>query len=96
MGEYAIVGPALFVMETIPDLAAPVLHRTGERAGAPVDPPEVWIELHLTYVRLDGQRVSGWHEDGTYFSFRPHLINRWKIRRAARAWQRSRAKGAPA
>ena len=90
IGEYAIIGPACFVMETMPELAVPVRYgAVRSLRGNLVEPPEVWIDLHKTWVRLDGQWVSGWRDDGTHFGFRPRWLNRWKIRRAAKTWRRA-------
>ena len=83
--EYAIVGPACFVMATMPCMAKQCILAI---SGHPVDPEEVWIDIHSTWVRLDGSWISGWR-DGRHFGFRPHWLNRWKIRRAARAWRRT-------
>ena len=80
-----MVGPAIFVLNTMPEMAKPVVEA---RTQEPIQPEEVWIDIHHTWVRLDGTRISGWL-DGQYFAFRPSLLNRWKIRQAARRWQRS-------
>lgn len=83
-GEYAIVGPAIFVLETMPELAL-ICRYAKDRSIC--EPREVWIDLHQTWMRLDGNWISGWR-DGEYFGFRPNFLNRWKIRRAARSWAR--------
>jgi hypothetical protein len=84
-GQYGYVGPAIFVMETLPEMARPVIYA---RSREPVSPAEVWIEIHKTWVRLNGEWISG-RDGDEYFGFRPHWLNRWKIRRAARHWQRA-------
>lgn len=50
-------------------------------------PDEVFID-GFGWVRADGFRVSGWIQ-GSYFSFRPNMIDRWRLRRAVRAWSHS-------
>jgi len=84
-GQYAFVGPALFEMRSFPHSVERVVKGW---VKIPVKPAEVWCPINTTWVRLDGSWISGWR-DGQHFGFRPHLLNRWKIRRAARAWERA-------
>jgi len=89
--EYAYVGPALFEMGYFPE----EVHLVRDRpAYKPVEPREVWLPINTTWVRLDGQWISGWRGD-KHFAFRPSLLNLWKIRRAARAWEKATARKAP-
>lgn len=55
----------------------------------PVQPEEVWIPTSQAWVRLNGEWVTGWYE-GEHFGFRPNIIGRWRIRRAARIWRAKR------
>lgn len=84
-GEYAYVGPALFEMRSFPDTVKLVRER---QSWTPIEPREVYCPVNDTWVRLSGEWISGWRE-GQHFGFRPHWLNRWKIRRAARAWERA-------
>lgn len=83
--EYAIVGPAIFVMENMPSEAELV-----KQNGKPIIPHELWIEIHSIWIRLNGEWVSGLDARGRRIEFRPNWINRFKIRRAATKWIRSR------
>lgn len=57
--------------------------------GGVIDTPRQAFVVGVGWCREDGTRVSGW--DGhRYFAFRPHLLDRWRLRRAMRRWIRRR------
>ena len=88
LAEYAYVGPALFELGLD---ARHIEYVRRQPHGDILEPREVWLPINHTWVRADGCWISGW-ADGWHFGFRPHLINRWKLRRAVRRWAINRAR----
>ncbi len=86
-GQYAYVGPALFELAAFREQIDFVRER---QTNLPVEPWEVWLPINDTWLRLNGQWISGWR-DGEHFAFRPNWLNRWKIRMAARSWLSAKA-----
>lgn len=66
----------------------PMLDEAGQR--------EAWLKDFGGWIRADGAWVSGWGApaDGEgphrHYGFRPGLVDRWRIRRAVRAWAKRR------
>ncbi len=89
-GEYDHVGPALFEIGMAGNEAAYVRHAS---TGVIAEPREVFLPINRTWLRLDGQWISGWDGD-LHFSFRPTWLNRWKIRRAAKRWIKTQEQSA--
>lgn len=56
--------------------------------GSIAQPPSVFI-VGAGWAEANGSRISGW-DASRYFSHRPNIIDRWRLRRAVRAWERRR------
>lgn len=84
MGEHRRLAPVLRIMVAVPELAEWCTPAEGRGTDT------IWCGKHSTWLRLDGQWVSGW-EGGSYFAFRPKWWNRLRIRLAAKRFRRIKA-----
>lgn len=82
MDQYRYVGPALFEIGMY-GTGAGFVRRAN--TGVVHEPREVWLPVNRTWVRADGSWISGWDGD-EHFAFRPHWLNRWRLRRAISNW----------
>jgi hypothetical protein len=80
------------VRRAIAALAADDHARSGwlRRAGGGLSvPPESYVH-GFGWIRANASWLSGWTDHGAHFGLRPGLVDRWRIRRAVRAWAKRR------
>lgn len=88
LNEYSFIGPALFEMRNFPHNVGLVRWDMAGANNEPVYPHEVWCPINTTWVRLNGEWVSG-YRGLVHFAFRPSLLNRIKIKMTARKWRKA-------